>query len=104
MAADVSLKIDGKRDDRADGGRRGDPLGGSLQPSLEGQIPNAIDPERLSAKDRIAAVCAILAAGLSRLRARQSREFFAPSAENFLDLPAQQSGHAPTVESSKVPL
>lgn len=79
---------------------RGSAVGGSASPAsaagvqLGGQLPNPIKPDLLSGAERIIAVCAILAAGLVRLRARQSRGIFAPKAENSIDNDSRQSGHA----------
>jgi hypothetical protein len=49
------------------------------------------DPE--TGADRIAEIGAILALGLLRLRARQSRELSVESGESSLDFVARQSGH-----------
>jgi hypothetical protein len=57
------------------------------------QLPNPIDPERLSAAERLAEVAEILAAALIRLRARQSTPLSAACGESSLDCIANQSGH-----------
>lgn len=62
------------------------PLGGI-------KMPNPIGAELLSGPERIAAVCEILAAGLVRLQARQSRGISLRRAENFLDCGVEESGH-----------
>jgi hypothetical protein len=50
------------------------------------------DPE--TGADRIAEIGAILALGLLRLRARQSREFCAEGGDSSLDFVGGKSGHA----------
>jgi hypothetical protein len=58
------------------------------------QLPNPIDPERLSAAERLDEIAEILAAGLMRLRARKSTPLSAHPGESSLDCPAHQRGHA----------
>lgn len=58
------------------------------------QLPNPIDPERLSADERLDEIAEILAAGLMRLRARKSTPFSAHPGESSLDCPAHQRSHA----------
>jgi hypothetical protein len=55
---------------------------------------NPLNPDRLSAKDRLAEVTRILALGLIRHRARQSRQLFANVGESCLHFPPDRSGHA----------
>jgi hypothetical protein len=55
---------------------------------------NPLDPEQLTAKERLAEIAEILAAGLVRLRARQSTPLSPHSGESLLDCPCHQSGHA----------
>lgn len=50
--------------------------------------------ERMTARERIAEIGEILAAGLVRLRARQSTQIPADCGEGSLDCIASQSGHA----------
>ena len=56
--------------------------------------PNSIDPGRMTAAERLAEIAEILAAGLMRLRARQSSPLSPDCGESSLDCPAHQSGHA----------
>ncbi len=58
------------------------------------QLPNPIDPERLSAAERLDEIAEILAAGLMRLRARKSTPLSAHPGESSLDCPAHQRSHA----------
>ena len=55
---------------------------------------NALNPERLTPKERIAEVTRILSLGLIRLRARQSSQVSATVGESCLHIPPDQSGHA----------
>ena len=55
---------------------------------------NALNPERLTPKERLAEVTRILALGLIRLRARQSRQVSAPAGESCLHFEPDRSGHA----------
>jgi hypothetical protein len=55
---------------------------------------NGIDPGRLSAAERLAEVAEILAAGLMRLRARQSSHLSADFGESSLDCSGHQSSDA----------
>lgn len=55
---------------------------------------NPLDPARMSAPERLAELADILAAGLMRLRARQSTPLSAHCGDSLLDCAAQQSGHA----------
>ena len=63
-----------------------------MRASLTG--PNSIDPGRMTAAERLAEIAEILAAGLMRLRARQSSPLSPDSGESSLDCVAHQSGHA----------
>jgi hypothetical protein len=54
--------------------------------------PNPLRPELMTAPERLAEVAAILAAGLVRLRARQSSKVSAEPRESSLDCVAHQSG------------
>jgi hypothetical protein len=56
--------------------------------------PNGLRPELMTADQRLAEIAAILAAGLTRLRARQSSQISAHLGESSLDCAANQSGHA----------
>ena len=54
--------------------------------------PNPLAPDRLSPAERRHELCAILAAGLVRLRARQSSGVVAGSENSSLDFSLRQSG------------
>jgi len=55
---------------------------------------NALNPEQMTATARLAEIAQILAAGLTRLRARQSSALPADFGESSLHCAAAQSGHA----------
>ena len=55
---------------------------------------NPVKPAFLTAAERLDELAEILAAGLIRLRARQSTPLSGTSGESSLDCPAHQSGHA----------
>jgi hypothetical protein len=55
---------------------------------------NALKLDLMTAVERLDEVAEILAAGLMRLRARQSTPESPDCGEGSLDCPAQQSGHA----------
>jgi hypothetical protein len=55
---------------------------------------NPLHPSHLSAAERRAEVCTILATGLLRLRARQSDDRSCPVPESSLPITQHQSGHA----------
>jgi hypothetical protein len=55
---------------------------------------NATPPDSLPSNDRIAEIAEILAAGLIRLRARQSSPLSPDNGEISMDCPGYQSGHA----------
>src|SRR5436305_1100631 len=55
---------------------------------------NALRAAEMTPAERLGEIAEILAAGLTRLRARQSSALCANCGEGFLDCPAQQSGHA----------
>jgi hypothetical protein len=60
---------------------------------------NALSPACLSAAERLAEIADILAAGLMRLRARQSSPLSPHGGESSLDFPGHQSGHADILKS-----
>lgn len=62
---------------------------------------NALDPERMSADERLREVGEILAAGLLRLRARRREALAADTGELSLDFPARQSVHGRTVRGRR---
>jgi hypothetical protein len=55
---------------------------------------NPLHASHMSAAERLAELAEILAAGLMRLRARQSTPLSAHCGESSLDCAAHQSGHA----------
>ena len=55
---------------------------------------NALDPNHMSAAERLDEIGDILAAGLIRLQARKSSSFSADIGDSSLDCAAYQSGHA----------
>jgi hypothetical protein len=58
--------------------------------------PNALDPDLMSAAERLAEVGEILAAGLIRLRTRQHAHEARQVGESSLDFPGDQSVHVST--------
>lgn len=54
---------------------------------------NPISPTHLSATERLDEIAGILAAGVMRLKARQSRQLSARMRESSVDLTARQSRH-----------
>ena len=57
-------------------------------------MPNSLDPDLMSPPERLAEIAEILAAGVVRLRARQSTLLLSPPGESSLDCAGDQSGHA----------
>ena len=57
-------------------------------------MSNALHPDLMSAAERLDEIAEILAAGLMRLRARQSTPLFPDGGDSSLDCSAHQSGHA----------
>lgn len=55
---------------------------------------NALRADGMTTAERLSEVSQILAAGLSRLKARQSSPLSADCGEGSLDCPGQRSGHA----------
>ena len=55
---------------------------------------NGLKSDRITARERISEVGAILAAGLTRLQARQSSALSADFGESSLHCAGTQSGHA----------
>ncbi|MCJ7787233.1 MAG: hypothetical protein MUP20_00735 [Methyloceanibacter sp.] len=55
---------------------------------------NTFDAGHISAAERLAEIAEILAAGLMRLKARQSSQLSPEYGESSLDYLAHQSGHA----------
>ena len=58
-------------------------------------VPNALHPNLMTTAERLAELASILAAGLIRLRVRQSRQLSADRGDSCLDFPQPQSGHEP---------
>ena len=56
--------------------------------------PNPLHPEEMTPAERLAEIADILAAGLMRLRARQSSHLSTHGGESSLDCLGDQSGHA----------
>jgi len=57
-------------------------------------LPNPLHPDRMTAGERRAELCAILARGIARLRLRNATQVTGER-ENFgLHFPPDQSGHA----------
>jgi hypothetical protein len=56
--------------------------------------PNLLSPSAMSPPERLAEIVEVLAAGVVRLRARQSSSLLAPPGESSLDCAGDQSGHA----------
>ena len=56
---------------------------------------NPLDPDMMTAEERLAELAAILARGLIRLRARQSRSLSAERGESSLDFSVPQRRHDP---------
>ncbi len=61
-------------------------------PDAPRPTPNALDPERMSAEERLREVGEILAAGLLRLRAKRGRES-GDRRESSLDFSRDESVH-----------
>jgi hypothetical protein len=58
------------------------------------EYPNPLLPDHMTAAERLAEIVEILAAGLTRLRARQSSHLSPDCGESSLDCLGHQSGHA----------
>ena len=56
--------------------------------------PNSFPPNRMSPAERVAEIGRILAAGLIRMKARQSSPLSADRGESTVDLSGAKSGHA----------
>jgi hypothetical protein len=68
-------------------------------PDLVG--PNALSSNRMTTAERLTEVASILAAGLVRLRARQSSRLSGERENSFVDFTAHQSGHAVELEPAE---
>lgn len=65
------------------------------------QMPNPILPARMTAAERLGEVCTILANGLIRLKARQSRQISGGAGDSCLDLLASQRPHGPVTNQTE---
>jgi hypothetical protein len=59
---------------------------------------NPLSPDRMEVDERLSELATILAAGLTRLRARQSTRISGDRENSFVDFTAHQSGHATGLE------
>ena len=62
-------------------------------------MSNALHPGHMTADERLAEVADILAAGLMRLKSRQSTPLSPHGGESSLDCAGHQSGHADVLTS-----
>ena len=62
---------------------------------------NALSPDRMSAAERIAEIGEILARGLIRLRARQSRLVSDDRRDSYLDFSVNQRSHGPVTNQTE---
>jgi hypothetical protein len=58
-------------------------------------LMNPLHPNQMTTAERHGELASILAAGLIRLRARQSSKQSADRGDSCLDFPGRQSGHEP---------
>ena len=65
--------------------------------------PNAISPDLMNPAERLREIGEILAAGLLRLKARESIRFPGNRRDNSLDFTANQSGHGRTKKRRERP-
>jgi len=64
-------------------------------------MSNALDPDRMTASERLAEVAGILATGLRRLSARKSSPLFDRCGESSLDFLGPRSGHGPASQRTE---
>jgi hypothetical protein len=57
-------------------------------------MPNALDPNRMTPAERLAELGRIIAAGLIRMKMRQSSPLSADLGESTVDMSRPKSGHA----------
>jgi hypothetical protein len=57
-------------------------------------MPNALHPNRMTPSERLAELGRILAAGMIRMKTRQSSPLSADRGESSVDLSGHKSGHA----------
>jgi len=67
-------------------------MAGSLRYLID--MINGLRPDLISPAERITEIAEILAAGVVRLRARQSTPLLPPPGDSSLDCAGDQSGHA----------
>ena len=60
---------------------------------------NALNPDQMAPAERLAEIAEILAAGLMRLKSRQSTALSPNGGESSLDCPAHRSSHADRLTS-----
>ena len=60
---------------------------------------NALNPDQMTAAERLDEIAEILAAGLMRLKSRQSTRLSPDGRESSLDCAGHQSGHADALKS-----
>jgi len=70
-----------------------------MHPANPIATPNGLDPHRMSAEARIAEIGRILAAGLIRIRARQSSALSVDRGDSCLDFPPGKSGADATMDA-----
>ena len=58
------------------------------------ECPNPLPPDQMTTDERLAEVCEVLARGVVRLHARQSRQLSDRTGESCLHSGAHRSGHA----------
>ena len=68
---------------------------------LKPEMMNPLSPARMTTPERLEGVAEILAAGLIRLRARQSRELSGDRGESSLDFSPERSGHDPVSQRTE---
>jgi hypothetical protein len=64
-------------------------------------MSNALSPDQMTAAERLAEIGEILARGLIRLRARQSRQVSADHGDSHLDFSANQRSHGPVTNQTE---
>jgi hypothetical protein len=62
---------------------------------------NALDPNLMTPSERLAEIGEILARGLIRLRARQSRRVSDDYGDSYLDFSPDQRGHEPVTNQTE---
>ena len=64
-------------------------------------MDNALDPNLMTPPERLREIGEILARGLIRLRARQSRRVSDDHGDSYLDFSADQRGHEPVTNQTE---